>query len=337
MQGRSWRPLLTGKAADWRKSFLAEYFRENAFPGTPTLVAVRTADARRTLDLYGISAAAHEPLWQQLDVVYFMRNSAREIAWHTRTLLAHVNTDRAIVRSRLAATGDAVEVLIYVRDQKDLFARVCGYFDSRNLSILDARIHTTRHGYALDSFLATDHGRTDHRELLAQINKQLADWIEAVTPLPPPVKGRLSRHSRHFPVAPNVTLAAGERGSQYLLSITTTDRIGLLYSITRVLATHDVNVHTAKINTLGERVEDVFLIDGAMVDDERSQAQLERDLLEAISPWSPVFSASAKAWRRTFTARSYSPRMISTVPMLMRSLVVGGIFPLSLRRERASS
>jgi arylsulfatase A-like enzyme len=46
MQGRSWRPLLTGKAADWRKSFLAEYFRENAFPGTPTLVAVRTADAK---------------------------------------------------------------------------------------------------------------------------------------------------------------------------------------------------------------------------------------------------------------------------------------------------
>ena len=46
MQGRSWRPLLAGKPADWRKSFFAEYFRENAFPGTPTLVAVRTADAK---------------------------------------------------------------------------------------------------------------------------------------------------------------------------------------------------------------------------------------------------------------------------------------------------
>jgi len=46
MQGRSWRPLLTGKPADWRKSFLAEYFRENAFPGTPTIVAVRTGDAK---------------------------------------------------------------------------------------------------------------------------------------------------------------------------------------------------------------------------------------------------------------------------------------------------
>ena len=46
MQGRSWRPLLTGKADAWRKSFLAEYFLENGFPATPTLVAVRTADAK---------------------------------------------------------------------------------------------------------------------------------------------------------------------------------------------------------------------------------------------------------------------------------------------------
>ncbi len=274
----------------WKGKLLEDLFRMTrrrlggeALPATAVLQR-RTEGARRILDLYGLSAAAHEPLWQQLDVVYFMRNNAREIAWHTRTLLAHLWTGRAVVRTRLAATGDAVEVLLYVRDQKDLFARVCGYFDSRSLSILDAKIHTTRHGYALDSFLVTDHGRTEYRELLSQIHRELTDWIEAITPLPPPVKGRLSRHSRHFPVAPNVTLAAGERGNQYLLSITTTDRIGLLYSITRVLATHDLNVHTAKINTLGERVEDVFLIDGAVLSDEREQARLERDLLEAISP-----------------------------------------------------
>ena len=274
----------------WKGKLLEDLFRMtrrrlggDALPATAVLDR-RTGEARRILELYGISEAAREGLWRHLDVVYFMRNSAREIAWHTRTLLAHVDTDRAIVRSRLAPTGDAVEVLIYVRDQKDLFARVCGYFDNCNLSILDAKIHTTAHGYALDSFLVTDHGRSDYRQLLALIYKQLAAWIEAITPLPPPVKGRLSRQSRHFPVTPNVTLAPDERGRQYLLSITTTDRVGLLYAITRVLATHDINVHTAKINTLGERVEDVFLIDGAMLDNERGQAQIERDLLEAISP-----------------------------------------------------
>jgi arylsulfatase A-like enzyme len=46
MQGRSWRPLITGGAKDWRRSFLFEYFKENAFPTTPTLVAVRTTTAK---------------------------------------------------------------------------------------------------------------------------------------------------------------------------------------------------------------------------------------------------------------------------------------------------
>jgi [protein-PII] uridylyltransferase len=62
-----------------------------------------------------------------------------------------------------------------------------------------------------------------------------------------------------------------------------TDRIGLLYSITRVLARNGINVHTAKINTLGERAEDVFLIDGPLLATPRGQLQLEGDLVEALA------------------------------------------------------
>jgi len=46
MQGRSWVPLLSGEKVEWRQSFLAEYFYEQNFAGTPTLVAVRTANAK---------------------------------------------------------------------------------------------------------------------------------------------------------------------------------------------------------------------------------------------------------------------------------------------------
>jgi UTP:GlnB (protein PII) uridylyltransferase len=193
--------------------------------------------------------------------------------------------ERELLDIAVRHAADAVEVLLYVRDQKDLFARVCGYFDSRGLSIMDAKIHTTRHGYALDTFLITDNGRSPHyRELLTRVEKELTDWIAAVAPLPEPVKGRLSRHSRHFPVSPAVYLQPDERGRQYLLSLTATDRVGLLYAITRVLAQHEVNVHTARINTLGERVEDVFLIDGAVLATNKGQIQLEQALLEALTP-----------------------------------------------------
>ncbi|HWV62224.1 MAG TPA: ACT domain-containing protein, partial [Oxalicibacterium sp.] len=100
--------------------------------------------------------------------------------------------------------------------------------------------------------------------------------------LPPPTKGRLSRLSRNFPATPTVDLRPDERGQYYLLSISANDRNGLLYSIANVLAKYKVNLHTAKVMTLGERVEDVFLVDGPMLNNLRNQIQLESDLLDAL-------------------------------------------------------
>ncbi|HUD25995.1 MAG TPA: [protein-PII] uridylyltransferase [Burkholderiaceae bacterium] len=245
----------------------------------------RKREALRILRLYGLSERAHEPLWRELDIVYFLRHSAQDIAWHARALLVHVGTERPIVRARLAPAGEGIEVLLYARDQKDLFARACGYFDSRSLSILDAKIHTTRRGYALDTFLVSERGHGTHfRSLLDRVEAELTEWMAARVELPPPLKGRLSRHSRHFPVSPAVQLNADESGQHYLLSLVATDRIGLLYAVARVLARHEVNVQTAKILTLGERVEDVFLIDGPALSQPKLQLQLERDLLEALTP-----------------------------------------------------
>ena len=275
----------------WKGKLLEDLFRSTRRllgGGTVAPSAVlegRKQDALHILRLYGLSDDARNELWDQFDVVYFLRHSAQDIAWHTRSLFTRVNTGKPVVRARLARIGEGAEVLIYVKDQKDLFARVCGYFESRNLSILDARIHTTRHGYALDTFLVTDNGRSPHyRELLSQVEHELADWIGKQHELPTPVKGRMSRQSRHFPVAPGVRLEPDERGPRYLLSVTATDRLGLLYSIARVLAQHKLAVHTAKVLTLGERAEDIFLISGAELSDAKTQLEIEGDLLEAIAP-----------------------------------------------------
>lgn len=275
----------------WKAKLLQDLFvlARRQLGGEPMPVTAelegRKREALRLLRLYALSEHAHEPLWAELDVVYFLRHNAHDIAWHTRTLLAHLRTERPLVRTRLAPDGEGAEVLIYVRDQKDLFARVCGYFDRCGLNILDAKIHTTRHGYALDTFVVTDNGRAHHyRELLARIEHELAEWLAAARPLHEPTQGKLSRQSRHFPVSPSVYLTPDERGEHYLLHVTATDRVGLLYAIARVLTRHGINVYTAKIATLGERVEDVFLIDGAALASPREQLQLESDLLAALTP-----------------------------------------------------
>ena len=102
-------------------------------------------------------------------------------------------------------------------------------------------------------------------------------------PLPPPGRGRVSRRVKSFPIAPRVDLHPDEKAQRWLLSVSASDRVGLLYSIARVLARHKINLQLAKVSTLGERVEDTFLIDGAELQQNKKQIEIETELLEAIS------------------------------------------------------
>ena len=243
----------------------------------------RQVEAMATLRLYGLPVNAHEALWQQLDVAYFLRHDASDIAWQTRSLWDRMNSDKPVVRCRLAPIGEGLQVAVYLKDQPDLFARICSYFDRKNFSILDAKIHTTRHGYALDTFLVTEQNfAKSYRDIISLIEHEICQLLTSQGPLPAPARGRLSRLSRTFPITPTVDLRLDERGQYYLLSISAADRTGLLYSIANVLARYRINLHTAKIMTLGERVEDVFLVDGAVLNNSRNQIQLETDLLEAL-------------------------------------------------------
>ncbi len=240
-------------------------------------------EALRLLRLYALSDEVKDKLWSQLDVAYFLRHDAQDIAWQTRTLHYRVDTDRPVVKARLSPIGEGLQVMIYTRDQRDLFARICGYFEQINYSIADARIHTTRHGYALDTFLLLGPGNNPHyRDMINLIETDLADRLQRQTPLHPPTRGRVSRQLRHFPITPEVNLRPDEKGASYALSIIAGDRPGLLYAIALVLGKYDINLITAKIVTLGERAEDVFLVSGAALANSRTVLQLESDLLDAL-------------------------------------------------------
>lgn len=243
----------------------------------------RKDEATRTLRLYGLDKNAHERLWQELDVGYFLRHEAADIAWQTRALYNKVDSDIPVVKCRLASIGEGMQVAVYVKDQPDLFVRICSFFDRKNFSILDAKIHTTKHGYALDTFLVTEAMfARNYRDIMNLVEHELAELLKSQGPLPALCKGRLSRLSRTFPITPAVDLRPDERGQYFLLSVSASDRNGLLCAIARVLAKNKVNLHTAKVMTLGERVEDVFLVDGPVLTSARGQIQFETELLEAL-------------------------------------------------------
>ncbi|MFD0667430.1 [protein-PII] uridylyltransferase [Ramlibacter sp. MAHUQ-53] len=251
----------------------------------------RQREALAQLGLHALPHDAHKRLWDNLDVGYFMRHDAGEIAWHTRHITRHLagldgshTGDKPLVRARLSPVGEGLQVLVYTPDQADLFARICGYFDQAGFSILDARIHTTRDQRALDTFQVVGSMGPEHnRELVAMVESTLAQTLAAAGPLPPPSRGRVSRRVKSFPIAPRVSLAPDEKAQRWLLSISASDRAGLLYCVARVLARHHINLQLAKISTLGERVEDTFLIDGAELQQNKRQIEIETELLEALS------------------------------------------------------
>src|SRR6185295_3124550 len=117
----------------------------------------------------------------------------------------------------------------------------------------------------------------------AAIEHDLAEELLAQGELRPPHGGRLSRRVRHFPITPVVDIRPDERGTYQVLSIVASDRPGLLYSVARTLAQYRLNIHTARINTLGDRAEDVFLVSGEPLSNSKTVLQVEQELLKELS------------------------------------------------------
>jgi [protein-PII] uridylyltransferase len=213
-----------------------------------------------------------------------MRHEADEIAWHTRMLYFQADAQVPVVKARPNQVGDGLQVMVYASDQPDLFMRLCGFFGRLGYSIADAKIHTTNDGYALDSFILLDPNRhLNSRDMIALIETGLVERLQSRTLADQPVSGRLSREVRHFPITPEILIKPDERKQHHIMHVTAADRSGLLYSVARVLAAHHINLHTAKITTLGDRAEDVFLISGSELEKSTTLIRLEQELLAELA------------------------------------------------------
>jgi len=274
----------------WKGKLLEDLYRATSralgghAPDLHAEVQERQRDALIELALHAQPFESQKALWATLDVGYFMRHDAVEIAWHARKLSRHVNSSKPVVCARRSPLGEGLQVLVYTPDQEDLFARICGYFDRSGFSILDARIHTTKSGYALDTFQVITSLLSEHyRELISMIENDLTLVIAKSGPLPEPGRARVSRRVKSFPIQPRVSLSPDEKGQRWLLNISASDRIGLLYCVARVLARHKISIILAKVNTLGERVEDTFLVQGTALQHNRNQIEIETELLQALA------------------------------------------------------
>ena len=274
----------------WKGKLLEDLYRYTLrvlggrAPDAAAEIEARKRGALTLLALHAEPFEGYKALWDTLDVSYFMRHEATDIAWHARHLSRRTGKAGVTIRVRQSSAGEGMQVLVYTPDAPDLFMRICGFFDQAGFSILDAKVHTTNNGFALDTFQVASEPMEEHyRELATMVEVNLARALEDQGSLPPPSKGRVSRRVRSFPVTPRVDLRPDEKAQRWLLSVSASDRVGLLYLIARVLAKHHINVKLAKVTTLGERVEDTFLIDGAELQHNRAQIAIETELLQALT------------------------------------------------------
>jgi [protein-PII] uridylyltransferase len=170
-------------------------------------------------------------------VSYFMRHDAGDIAWHTRHAVGATYKKGAGAGQRdhraraLSPVGEGLQVLVYAPDQPDLFARICGYFDRAGFSILDAKVHTTRNGYALDTFQvqAQEPLPEHYRELISMVESAWARPCDSRPPAPRPA-GPGVAPGQELPDGAARAPAPRRKAQRWLLSISASDRAGLLYS-----------------------------------------------------------------------------------------------------------
>lgn len=217
-----------------------------------------------------------------LDLTYFMRHTVEDILWHAAILTQKHGTVGPIIELKEEASG-LIKVFLSLKDKPGLLARVFRTFERNGLSVLEARIHTTRSGNVIDTFLVQDkRNRPNLTEFKSLLTEHLRESLENNQELKPLKAARLSRRSRSFPIKPVIDIEPDDAGKGALLQMTCTDRIGLLYTLARVLASHGVNLVSAKITTLDERVEDVFLIEGEALKNPETVLFIETELLRAI-------------------------------------------------------
>ena len=227
------------------------------------LVQETRAAARRLLLDRGIGAAEIDAVWRRFSDPYFLRHGADEVAWHTQLLAERdPGSDEPLVALQLRSRSGTTGVLIYSRPRRHGFARTTAVLDQLGLTVVDARISPTGDGFSLDLYhvLEDDGAPIADADREREIERALWRSLQRPEETPLSVSRRAPRQARMFHTPTTITVSVDERNQRSVLELTAGDRPGLLCDVGRALMDEMVELHAAKIMTVGERAEDVFYL-----------------------------------------------------------------------------
>ena len=232
-----------------------------------------------------------EALWSNIGDEYFLRETPRDISWHTEALLDREDPDDPLVlirESSQSVLAGGSQIFIYTPDTRNLFSATVNALDSLGLTIMDARIITSVDGFSLDTYIVLDEHGTPIGEdwaRIEQIRKTLTETLKYPDRYATTVSRRMPRRNKHFDVPTQVVISNDIVNDRTAVDIQTLDRPGLLAHIGRIFMRFEILVQNARIATLGERAEDVFFItdlEGEPVSDPTLCQELQQTLKQEL-------------------------------------------------------
>jgi [protein-PII] uridylyltransferase len=251
------------------------------------LIAETQLEARNLLQRDGVASADIERVWKSLIPTYFLRHTAEEIAWHTSLLAGRDAFDEeplVAVRQETGRGGTAI--FSYTPRRQNSFARATAVLDQMGLTILDARITPTSNGFSVESYLVLEDtgGAITDRTRIHEIEQGLWRKLREEPTAPVVVTRRAPRQVRMFMTPTQISFTDDPRNQRTVLELVASDRPGLLSEVGKTFMNERVNLHGARVSTVGERAEDVFYVsdnqDQAL--DAAGRARVEAALIAAL-------------------------------------------------------
>ena len=193
-------------------------------------------------------------LWHDYDSDYFLHHTTDEIVWQTVTRLQEPHLE-TVINTRDLDQSNTLELFIFTEDKLGIFAAITACLESLQLDILDAKIDTTSNGKSLNSYILTGDVH-DQSELTYLIEQQLSKLEKTkafnsnITP----------RTMKLFETKPSLQFSTDTNQKYTLMELKTHDRVGLVSTLAHIFLQCNIHVISAKLTTLGDQVEDIFLI-----------------------------------------------------------------------------
>jgi [protein-PII] uridylyltransferase len=199
--------------------------------------------------------------FELFDDSYFTKNNSERLKWQSEIILNDKKDDFIVgCRSRF---GNLLEIFIKTNNFDGLFLKLAETLDLSGLEIIDANISTSiNKSIAANTFITkfSHHNRTLSNSELDEVKQRIKNNFINFSFIKSNIKIKNSS-AKNFNKVVNISNVQEKSKKRNLLTIETSDSPGLLAKIARVLFENGTSIYSARINTLGDRVEDTFEIE----------------------------------------------------------------------------